>query len=125
MKAEGADREGEGDAPDWEPATLPRRDAEWEPEFWPRDRVELEAESAVFVTPRSGRRRLVALVVTALAIAWLLDAIIDGVRYVAEVGDAPERVLGVMIVLPLGFRLLIGGLATWLVWRWAHRPVAR
>ncbi|WNM25117.1 hypothetical protein [Demequina capsici] len=116
-------REPDQAADGWVPSAIPRRGIEWRSEFLPPDPVVTQAENATFVPARSPRRRVVALLVTVLALLWIGDAVRDVILFTQDAGDDPARVLGVVGVVPVGFRMLVGGVATWFAWRWAGRPV--
>jgi len=106
----------EGDTP----LSIPRRDVVPESGLSdPRD-VTSTPELVSFIPEWRPRRRVIAFVVTVLALGIIIWAIIDLFRLMSVTCPA-ERALGMVKVVGVAVRVGASGIAVFTTWRWANQ----
>ncbi len=127
--AQPADAAAQGEASqDWEPGVIPSRTTEWETPFSPVAPATERLDEVRFVATYSPRRRLVAIVATALAcglVALLTFRLFATMPSLNDENGEPStaRMGYILLWRDLFFWIFVLGGVLFMTWRWANSPV--
>ena len=109
-----------GDAAD---ARIPSRSTQWETPFSDTREANADQDATREVLTFSSRRRKIAIGVTVVLALWVIAEIVHVADLATPSAEEQINPFGFLNYGTIFFRLAVGGLITWQVWKWANRPV--
>ena len=103
--------------------TLPPRNTDWESPFAGQREVNADLDATHEVLFFSARRRKWAIAVSVVLALWVIGEIVHVIDLATPSTAAETDPYGIFNYGVIFFRLGVGGLITWRVWKWANQPV--
>ena len=109
-----------GDVP---AALIPARSTEWQTPFTGQREVNADLDATREVLFFSARRRKWAIAVTVLLALWVIGEVVHVIDLATPSTAAETDPYGIFNYGVIFFRLAVGGLIAWRVWKWANTPI--
>ena len=106
-----------------ESVSVPPRNTEWETPFSGQREANADLDATRAVQFFSARRRKWAIAASAVLAAWVIGEIVHVIDLATPSTAAETDPYGIFNYGVIFFRLGVGGLITWRVWKWANQPV--